>query len=363
MSARLDKSEPVAAVIQPRWWTGTPALDPESFTIDCRDYARPGDGDLAADTALAQRMRDTFASIGLVHLVNTGLSDPEAMRRLARNVIEREMVYAGGANPRDRLQSSIYEVGAPLEAWLHYHHEMAYIGQSTRMLGFLALEALPGRGGTYVSDNLQATEAILDTGLGRKLRELGICYHRNLTDRDAFEGTDQVGVYNHWQKSMLTDDPDEAEAAARARGLETEWGPNRLLKTRYYTSAFEYFPQLDRNVLFSSIADDGMWFDAWPRVMHLPYEERPLRLTFGDDSPLSIEEKREFVEVYDRFGIPIDWHAGDVAIVCNYRFAHGRPGIHLAAGEARQLGVMIGEAFDRVGDLPGKWQAPASTPA
>ena len=246
-------------------------------------------------------------------------------------------------------------MGAPLDAWLHYHHEMAYIGRSTTMLGFLCHKALPDRGHTFVSDSLRATDAILETEFGQKLKRLGICYHRNLTDREAFRGTDQIGVYNHWQKSMMTDDPDEAIAMARSRGLEAEWGPNRLLKTRYYVSAFEYFPQLDRNVLYSSVADDGMWFDSWPKVMHLPYDERPLKLTFGDDTEMTREEKQLFVDVYDRFGIPIPWSVGDIAIVCNFRFAHGRPDIHLEDGESRELGVVIGESFDRVGDLPDKW--------
>ena len=46
---------------------------------------------------------------------------------------------------------------------------------------------------------------------------------------------------------------------------------------------------------------------------------------------------------------------GHVVVICNYRFAHGRPGIHLAAGEERELGVLIGEAFTRVGHLDDKW--------
>ena len=49
------------------------------------------------------------------------------------------------------------------------------------------------------------------------------------------------------------------------------------------------------------------------------------------------------------------WNVGDIAIVCNYRFAHGRPGIQLHGDEERELGVVIGEAYERVGDLPGKW--------
>jgi alpha-ketoglutarate-dependent taurine dioxygenase len=354
MSTSVDMMQPLPGAIEPRWWTGEPALDPETFTIDCAGFAMD-ESDLDPDGSLARRMNRLFDEIGLVYLVNTRLTDLQAMRRFARLVIDKEMRYKGGANPRDDLEPNVYEVGAPLPAWLHYHHEMAYVSHSTRMLGFLCKSAVAGKGQTYVSDNLRATDAILETDLGRKLSELGLCYHRDLTDREHFEGTEQIGVYNHWQKSMLTDDPDEAIAMAKSRGLEVEWGPNRLLKTRYYISAFEYYPPLDRNLLYSSIADDGMWFDTWPRVMHLPYDERPLKLTFGDLSEMTREEKRLFVDVYDRFGIPIEWSVGDIAIVCNYRFAHGRPGIHLQGAEQRELGVLIGEAYERVGDMPGKW--------
>ena len=345
---------PLPGAIEPRWWTGVSALAEEAYTIDCAGLGLAKRGP-DPDGTLGERMNTLFDEVGLVYLVNTGLTDLAAMRDVARLVVDREMHYQGGANPRDFLEANVYEVGAPLQAWLHYHHEMAYIGHSTRMLAFLCKSAVEGRGYTYVSDNLRATEAILDTELGRKLADLGICYHRNLTDREAFAGTDEIGVYNHWQRSMLTEDPDEAEAVARSRGLETEWGPDRLLKTRYYVSAFEYFPRLDRNVLYSSVADDGMWFDSWPKVMHLPLEERPLKLTFGDGSELSRAEKQLFVDVYDRFGIPIRWNVGDIAVFCNYRFAHGRPQILLDDGEERELGVLIGESYKRVGDLPGKW--------
>jgi len=354
MSATAPLAPSVRAPIEPRWWTGSPALSDDQYLIDCASRAID-DADLDPDGALAREMRALFDETGLVVLKNTGLENAGRMRQLARLVIDAEMIYEGGANPRGRIQPNVYEVGAPLEAWLHYHHEMAYIGSSTTMLGFLCLDALPDRGWTFVSDNLRATDALLATPFGRKLKDRGLCYHRNLTDRDHFAGTEQIGVYNHWQQSMLTDDPDEAAAVAASRGLEVEWGPNRLLKTRYYVSAFEYFPAHDRNVLFSSIADDALWFDAWPRVSHLPDDERPLKLTFGDGSEMTEDEKRLFMDVYDRFGTPIQWHRGDVAVICNYRFAHGRPGIQLADGEARRLGVVIGRSFDRVGDLADKW--------
>lgn len=339
---------------EPRWWTGTPPIAADTFTIDCGDYAMD-EADRQSDSELAQRMRDAFDSVGLVHLKNTGLTELAEMRPFANHVIRQEMNYRGGANPRDALMPNVYEIGAPLPAWLHYHHEMAYVGQSTKMLGFLCKAAAPGKGATFVSDNVKATEALLDTEFGRKMQKHGICYHRKLTDREAFKGREEVGVYNHWQKSMMTEDPAEAERAAQEKGLQTEWGPDRLLITRYYISGFEYFPALDRNLLFSSIADDSVWFDAWPQVMHLPHDERPLKMTLGNDEEITKDDVKLFIDIYDEFGMPIEWSVGDIAIVCNYRWAHGRPAINLEPGEQRELGVMIGESFDRVEALPGKW--------
>lgn len=51
----------------------------------------------------------------------------------------------------------------------------------------------------------------------------------------------------------------------------------------------------------------------------------------------------------------LDWEVGDVGVVCNYRYAHGRPGIHLEEGEERELGVVLGKTYQRQGDIAGKW--------
>ena len=341
-------------IIEPRWWTGSAATDPTSYRIDCSDLEM-GSADRSPGSELARRMRDTFRRVGLVHLVDTGLTEHADMRAFAKLVVDGEMAYEGGANPRDALEPNVYEIGAPLPAWLHYHHEMAYVGTSTTALAFLCKRELPGRGSTFVSDNVAATDALLATEFGRKLARLGVCYRRDLTDREAFVGREPIGVYNHWQQSLGTDDPAEAERRARAKGLQTSWGPDRLLRTRYYVSAFEYFPPLDRNLLFSSVADHSMWFDTWPLVDQLPPEQRPLWMTFGDDTDFTHDELQQFVDVYDRFGTPLDWRVGDVGVICNYRFAHGRPAIVLGDDEERELGVVLGAPFARVGAVADRW--------
>jgi hypothetical protein len=98
-----------------------------------------------------------------------------------------------------------------------------------------------------------------------------------------------------------------------------------------------------------------MWFDSWPGISHLPVLNRPLLLTYGDDSPLSQKDRQEYVDVHDKYGFPIEWNKGDISIICNFRFLHGRPAYDVHDGENRELGVMIGNTFDRIGHKDKKW--------
>jgi hypothetical protein len=112
----------------------------------------------------------------------------------------------------------------------------------------------PGIGWSFVSDSVQAHDIIMQTPLGQKLKEKGLCFIRRLTDATAYENIVDVehenAVYNHWQKSWMTNDPAEAQAVAESQGLQVSWMEHPtdglMMETRYYKSAFEYVPILDR---------------------------------------------------------------------------------------------------------------------
>merc|ERR1712037_550007 len=53
-------------------------------------------------------------------------------------------------------------------------------------------------------------------------------------------------------------------------------------------------------------------------------------------------EKKFWNECYEENGIPIAWKKGDLAIICNYRTAHGRPAYELDKDERRDLAVIWG---------------------
>lgn len=359
-TATKHEQELEPAYIPLYWKDKTSAADHEQFEIDCSGMDLK---DAGVVEQLSARMKRTFDKVGLLHLVNTSLEKLDDMREIASLIVHNPMEYKGGANARDGIVANVYETGAPKEAHLHYHHEMAYVSKSTSMLAFLCEHHVDNKGWSFVSDQVGLTKHILTTPLGQKLKEKGLCYIRCLTDRDAYSNKDESIVYNHWQKSFGVDTVEEVEVLAKERGLKCEWGVDpvhgasggRYLITRFYVSAFEYCPATDSNIMYASVADDAMWFDGWPGVKELPNYQRPLKLTFGDDTEFTQAEFREWVDCYDMYGAPIKWKTGDIAIVCNWRWAHGRPAYSLQGGERRQLGVMLGETFHRVQNLEGKW--------
>eukprot|EP00996_Jenningsia_fusiforme_P000328 NODE_1277_length_1605_cov_21.548843_g1142_i0.p1 GENE.NODE_1277_length_1605_cov_21.548843_g1142_i0~~NODE_1277_length_1605_cov_21.548843_g1142_i0.p1 ORF type:complete len:440 (+),score=74.59 NODE_1277_length_1605_cov_21.548843_g1142_i0:62-1321(+) len=343
----------------PQFQIGEPAVAAERFVIDCSAFVNTNSQSLGSPVEhpeVVEKMKTTFDATGLVQLKNTGLRTLKEMEPWARVIIPEPQTYEGGANARQLLEQNVYDAGAPSQAWLHYHYEMAYLQQSPVSLGFCCSSALSGgRGRTYVSDGLQATQLLMRTDLGQKMKTKGVCRVRTLTDAEKYSGKNEHAVYNHWQQSYMTDSAEEAEARAREQGLEVEWGPGRLMMTRFSTSGFEYFPKLDANLLYINPGDDHIWFDTWPGVQDLAPADRPIALLFGDGTSFSLEEIKLFAEVFDRAGTPIEWEVGDVTVLCNHRFAHGRPGYAVGEGEERTLGVVIGPMFAHVGALEGKW--------
>ena len=364
-------------MINPVWWTGKNPVNQSDYIIDCSKYNITKDN---VPKELIEKMQDTYAKTGVVLLTQTKMNSLDRMQEVAELILGGKMEYKGGANSRHNFENTnVYDTGAPGSAHIHYHHEMAYVGKSVKNIAFGCSKRPqqdPTQGWTYISDQVKATDWILTRPVGQKLREKGICYIRNLTDKSYFEknlansneigwnGKDQVGVYNHWQQSFGTDDPAEAQRMAEERGLVVEWGENGYMKTKFYVDAFEYDPVTDRNYLYSSVADDSMWFDTWPGVAELPtmssykdthHYERPLKITYGDDTEFTRAELIDYVAAYDNFGLPIRWEEGDLAICCNYRWAHGRPSYELQEGDERVLGVTLGLQYDRVGQRADKW--------
>ena len=130
------------------------------------------------------------------------------------------------------------------------------------------------------------------------------------------------------------------------------------MKTIYKADAYEYVDSSRKNMLFTSIADDGVWFDSWPGMMHIEtmdtfenstQSHRPLKMLWGDGEEFTRDDIQSFIDMYDNHGFVIHWTKGDMLFICNYRFVHGRPEYFLGQNGVRDIEVALGPKFTRQG--------------
>jgi len=140
------------------------------------------------------------------------------------------------------------------------------------------------------------------------------------------------------------------------------------LRTKFITGGFEYFPLIDRNVIYASVSEHGTWFDTHIGIQDLPHIEtyesgsefnRPYKMCLGNMEEFTQAELEEWADLYCKHGFQVGGEQGmldgDISIFCNFRFAHGRPRFKLEKGQKRDLGVVIGKMYERIGPKENKW--------
>ena len=84
-----------------------------------------------------------------------------------------------------------------------------------------------------------------------------------------------------------------------------------------------------------------------------------MKMCFGNMEEFTQQELEEWAALYSQYGFQVGGENGmadgDISIFCNFRFAHGRPAFQLREGEKRDLGVVIGKIYERIGPKVGKY--------
>ena len=130
-------------------------------------------------------MKIQFKNLGLVLLTNTGLAKNKSMIEAWSKVpLGNTWKYEGGANERNYLknddeeeESGLYDVGAPGNMHMHYHHEMTQVRLSTEALVFSMVEGIGKRGGCWLSDSLKVTEDRCISTTGMRTAQINMKCH------------------------------------------------------------------------------------------------------------------------------------------------------------------------------------------
>ncbi|NJL00476.1 MAG: TauD/TfdA family dioxygenase [Spirulinaceae cyanobacterium SM2_1_0] len=271
---------------------------------------------LALDpTTLLDRLRTT----GVVLLQNFRAS-PDEFKQLSGQLSTNFMPYRGGAIPRAQVgnDSTVLAVtGSHLRYAVSLHGEMYYMKQRPSVIWFYCAVPAAEAGETTVADG-ELFYARLQPETRSLFASQDLVYWRTYPD----------GV---WQRVYQTDDLDELARICAENEIEFELeAATRSLTTRSTRSAISTSRYTQNPVFINNILPllDGIVGETTSYV----------RLADGSEIPTTVAT--ELRSLAEELTIPIAWQPGDLLLIDNTRWLHGR---HAYTDAKRDIHVRLGD--------------------
>jgi alpha-ketoglutarate-dependent taurine dioxygenase len=194
------------------------------------------------------------------------------------------------------------------------HSEMSYMTKWPRLIAFHSLVVADEGGATTICD-LDAVSQALGPTLDKFL-DKGVIYQR----------THRPRVDIPWQTAFRTDDRARVAEIAGLAGMELDWRGDEL-QTRHAAQG-----------CITTESGRPLWFNqshifhpanlaptARTALTKLFGEDRlPRNAFYGDGSLISDETVQQVNAAFNEHSLGTPWRAGDVLVLDNLRFAHGR---------------------------------------
>lgn len=237
----------------------------------------------------------------------------------------------GGSVVRSEVEPGVYDVaaGAPADKVVGAHCEKAYQASMPHFVAFACFRAADQGGELQLIDVKKAT-SLLPAPLLDKLQRLGVIYLRRMGDSELTP--DWSYATGTWQQRLGTSDLAAARrllresygALAGEEGATLEQSADGTVMMKWRASALAKLPGggADRptheEFAVHSILDNH-------RSMNYGEGESPLHSQWGDGSEFMEEELAALRAAVDGAEcVRQRLEPGDVIVVDNFRFAHGR---------------------------------------
>jgi alpha-ketoglutarate-dependent taurine dioxygenase len=272
---------------------------------------QPSDNPISRDEATA--VRDALTHRGAALIRGRRPVDATGAAATANQLFPNEPVLDTGEHPQvDNTEALYRPVPFAPEQTLLWHHENSFNVTFPHFLIFICRVPATSGGATTIVDSRLVYQDMPATA-ATVLAAEGVRYTR-LCDRHAGRS---------WQQLYDTDDPAEAQARAANNGetLTIDHDRARIISVR---PAFLPTPH------------GPAWFN---QLLHwhpaaLPTDLRHLvrrgiipafrNCEAGTGAPIDDELVDRLVAVHREHEFPVSWHAGDILLVDNTVFAHGR---------------------------------------
>lgn len=216
---------------------------------------------------------------------------------------ERENIYHSTPYPEDRM--------------ILYHNESSHLTHFPAKQLFFCQQPSPEGGATPIADGIVVAELLGETVID-VLRRKQLRYIRNFLP----------GLDVSWQDFFKTSNPEEVAQRCALAGMTLEWLDGGGCTVYNQAPAVMDHPIHGQPVFFNQIQlHHPLCLDQQVRgAMEELYgmARFPRNVTFGDGTPIDANLIARINEAYETAAKRFQWHAGDVLMLDNTRWAHAR---------------------------------------
>jgi alpha-ketoglutarate-dependent taurine dioxygenase len=297
------------------------------------------------------RLKEQLLEHGALLFRGFDVSSAEAMQLFCDALGAERMDYPRGTSPRHEIGQQIYtSTEVPNNLPLPIHTEMSYTAVFPRALAFCCVIPPQDGGETPLADMKNVLQR-LTPDVVKVFEEKGILYHQYCPS-----GHNNT-KFKTWQDMFATEDRAVAEQKCAAQHVTIVWlkdGSAKLTnfgfaicahpvtgERLWFNQAHVFHPTMSaefryigRPVMAKIVRVYEWLLETFPNIMP-PY---PFGCTFGDGSPIP----RSYIlavrkAIWDEI-VTFRWEKGDLLLVDNLRFGHGRLPFR---GERKILAALI----------------------
>ena len=228
------------------------------------------------------------------------------------------LLYKNRSTPRSLVQGRVYtSTEYPPDQVIPLHNENAYTHEWPQRLYFTCLTAAETGGETPLADSRRVL-SLLPVDLVEKFERLGVMYVRTFTP----------GLGLTWQETFQMTDRIQVQKYCQKHGIQAQWLSGGRLQIKQVLQA----------VLTHPVTKERVWFNQ-AHLFHVSALEKEVRQEIGRTIPVDELPRNAFLgngeaipesalqairESYAAAEYKEPWREGDILVVDNILYAHGR---------------------------------------
>jgi alpha-ketoglutarate-dependent taurine dioxygenase len=233
------------------------------------------------------------------------------------NASDQCLEYMYRSTPRTGMSERVFTAtNYPKALEIPLHNENSYQRSWPLTLAFCCTVAAMDGGETPIAPMEWISERI-GGDLMDKFEQRGVEYIRHY----------HKNVDLPWQSVFQTDSPEVVESYCANHDIQCTWLDRGLLRTTQVCHGVAYHPVTQRRVFFNQahlFHVSSLGQSATAMIDMFGADKLPRHARYGDQEEISADELRTIRHAFKSSQLTFRWHPGDVLLLDNMQYAHGR---------------------------------------